>query len=338
MAQIFNKVRDFINQGDIDSATAIYSKASEKLAKPTHIEAVDILDGSNRYQKYLEKTQDFNKYYLTTGFPEVDNLIGGWDRTEELATIVARPGCSKTWCLLKSASAAAKLGLTVGLYSGEMTADKVGYRADTLLGHVSNRGLSLGDISIQNEYKKYLDDVRSQIKGKWYVITPKDLGHPATISDLRMFIEKYNLDALYVDQHSLLEDERGAKDPVTRAANISRDLKNLQVIKKIPIIAVSQQNRSAVDENAVIDVSHIAQADRIGQDSTTVIFLEKKENILTIHIAKSRDAVSGQKLKYALDLDKGIFSYLPVEDGSSSSECEDLRNEYEESNYGEDAF
>ena len=41
-----------------------------------------------------------------------------------------------------------------------------------------------------------------------------------------------------MDQHSLLEDDKKGRTPVDRAANISKDLKNLQVMKKIPIIAV----------------------------------------------------------------------------------------------------
>ena len=216
---------------------------------------------------------------------------------------------------------------------------KVGYRADTLIGHISNRDLMRGNIQVQNEYKLYLDNLRDRFKGKIWVTTPTDIGHPATVTDLRAFIESYHLDILCIDQHSLMEDERKAKDPVTRAANISKDLKNLQVLKKIPIIAVSQQNRGAVEENATLDVSHIAQADRIGQDSTCVLFLEQKESVMTMHISKARDAVSGSKLKYAVDLNKGIFDFIPVEtDALNGNGCEALREEYDYQYDGDDTF
>jgi hypothetical protein len=148
--------------------------------------------------------------------------------------------------------------------------------------------------------------------------------------DLEAVIEKENLDILFIDQHSLMEDQRRAKDPVTRAANISKDLKNLQTLKRLPIITVSQQNRNMVDENSVIDVSHIAQADRIGQDSTVVVFLEQKNHVLTMHLAKSRDNGAGVKLKYAIDLDKGVFQFIPNdEDPLDDSGCEELRQEFE---------
>lgn len=339
LAKIFNKVRDYINNGKISEATSLYLNAAESMVSAKHISAVDILRDKTRYDKYLERSEDFSKYYIKTGFDEIDGVIGGWDRLEELATIVARPGVGKSWVLLRTAIAAAKQGLRVGLYSGEMTELKVGYRADTLISHISNRHIMRGNIEVQNAYKLHIDNLGDTISGELWVTTPSMIGNTATVTDLRAFIDKFHLDILCIDQHSLMEDERNAKDPVTRASNISRDLKNLQVMKKIPIISVSQQNREAVEENGIIDVSHIAMSDRIGQDSTCVLFLEQKENVLTIHVAKARDATAGSKLKYAIDLDKGVFDFLPIDnDALGGSKCEDLEKEYEYTGYGEDAF
>lgn len=339
LAKIFNKVRDYINDGKISEATSLYLNAAESMVSAKHISAVDILRDKTRYDKYLERSEDFSKYYIKTGFDEIDGVIGGWDRLEELATIVARPGVGKSWVLLRTAIAAAKQGLRVGLYSGEMTELKVGYRADTLISHISNRHIMRGNIEVQNAYKLHIDNLGDTISGELWVTTPSMIGNTATVTDLRAFIDKFHLDILCIDQHSLMEDERNAKDPVTRASNISKDLKNLQVMKKIPIISVSQQNREAVEENGIIDVSHIAMSDRIGQDSTCVLFLEQKENVLTIHIAKARDATAGSKLKYAIDLDKGVFDFLPIDnDALGGSRCDDLEKEYEYTGYGEDAF
>ena len=339
LAKTFNRVRELLMNDKVDDAMSLYSNSIEEVKSVTTLQATDLFSDTSRYQSYVDKANDFGKYYLKTGFSELDEALGGWDRLEELATIVARPGVGKSWCLLKCAIAAAEQGLTIGLYSGEMSATKVGFRMDTLIGHISNRGIMQGNIAIQNDYKMYIDALAQRYKGKFWVITPKDLGHPATVNDLEAFIDKYKLDALFVDQHSLLEDQRKAKDPVSKASNISKDLKNLQVQKKIPIISVSQQNRSLVEETGTYDVSRIAQADRIGQDSTAVLFLEQKDGVMTIHIAKSRDAISGLKLKYAIDLDKGIFSFIPnEEDALNGSGCEELKNEYEYSTYGEAPF
>ncbi len=339
LASTFNSVRDAFNKGDTQKAIALFKNSVENFASATHITATDLFSDKSRYDTYVERTKDFSRYYVRTGFKELDDAVGGWDRLEELGTIVARPGVGKSWILLKCALSAAEQGLKAGLYSGEMTTNKVGYRVDTLLGHVSNKKIMRGDVEVQTEYKKYIDSMNDLVKGKIFVITPSDLGHPATITDMRAFIEKYDLDILFIDQHSLMEDERKGRDAITRASNISRDLKHLQTMKKIPIIAVSQQNRSLVEEDKVIDVSHIAQADRIGQDSTIVLFLEQKDGILTIHLAKARDSVSGSKLKYSIDLDHGIFSFLPTEDDAlGGSGCADLRAEYDGALVGEEPF
>ena len=330
LAKVFNGVRDRINSGDVEGAMALFTSSSQDLVASTHIDSVDIIRDQTRYDAYLERTQDFNKFYVKTGFSELDELIGGWDRLEEYATIVARPGVGKSWVLLRCAMSAAEQGLRAGLYSGEMSETKVGYRFDTLAGHISNSGIIHGNSELMNSYKAFLDSMESRFTGTLKVITPKMIKHAATVTDLEAFIEKEKLDILFIDQHSLMEDQRKAKDPVTRAANISKDLKNLQVLKRIPIITVSQQNRNMVDDDSVIDVSHIAQADRIGQDSTVVVFLEQKNHVLTMHLAKSRDTGAGVKLKYAIDLDKGIFQFIPNEDDAlNGSACDELRNEFE---------
>ena len=209
-----------------------------------------------------------------------------------------------------------------------MSEQKVGYRMDTLVSHISNTKLIHGVRDIQNEYKIFLDNIKEEIPGNIFVLTPQMINGAAGVTALRAFIEKQKLDILCVDQHSLLEDDRHARDPVTKAANISRDLKNLQVLKKIPIIAVSQANRE-IDADKGMGLENVAQSDRIGQDSTVVLGLESKDNVLTVTMLKSRDSANGKKLKYMVDFNKGIFDFIPVEgDATNGSSCESVRDRY----------
>ena len=327
LAKSFNTIRDLLNSGKVDEAMSYYTSTSNIAVEAKHIGCTDLLKDTSRYEAYLERCEDFNKFYIKTGFKELDEIIGGWDRQEELATIAARTNMGKSWVLLKCATAALEQGLKVGIYSGEMSARKVGYRVDTILSHIPNRGLVKGDRQYQNQYKAYLDSL-SKYQGELKVLTPNDIGGPAGVNALRAFIEKYNLDILCIDQHSLLEDDRKAKNPVEKASNISKDLKNLQVLKKIPILAVSQQNRTSTENG--ISTEHIAQSDRIAQDSTIIIFFEQKDNIMTMHLVKSRDSENNKHINYALDLNRGIWTYLPEEnnalDGKGSQE---LYNEFE---------
>ena len=333
---VLNKMRSVLISEDYEEAVKLFSDANDKLQSSKHLDSVSIIRDTSRFNAYVERTQDFSKYYIKTGFDELDSVIGGWDREDELATIVARTNQGKSWLLLKTALAAAQQGLVVGLYSGEMSVRKVGYRFDTLNGHISNSGMIHGDFNIFSEYEKYINSLKNgSIKGDIKVLTPDMISGPAGVTALRAFIEKEKLDMLCIDQHSLLEDDRKARNPVEKAANISRDLKNLQVMERIPIIAVSQQNRNSTENG--VDTTHIAQSDRIGQDSTVILNFEQDGKVLTMHILKSRDSVVGKKLQYAIDLDKGIFQYIPSDSDAAkgNNTINDLKKEFYDSGESE---
>lgn len=336
LAKTFNEIRQLLGEGNVDKAMQVFSASSESLVSSTAMSTVDLLNDTSRFDDYIEKCSDFSKYYVRTGFKELDDLIGGWDRYEELATIAARPGVGKSWIMLMVAKAALEQGLRVGIYSGEMSEKKVGYRFDTLVSHISNIAITRGNESVQCEYKDYIDELKYKYRGCLKVLTPTMINGPAGVTALRAFIEKENLDILCVDQHSLLEDDRHGKNPVEKASNISKDLKNLQVLKKIPIIAVSQQNRSMTGMQGA-GTENIAQSDRIAQDSTVILFIEQKDGVLTLNLAKVRDSTNNKKLHYVVDFDKGIFQYMPEEE-LGSEDCERLREEFDGPISGSEVF
>ena len=227
LAQTFNKVRELLNSNKTEEAMQLFAQQSAAAVKAKHLTSVDITQDISRYNDYVDKCEDFSKFFIKTGFPELDKIIGGWDKQEELATIVARPGVGKSWVLLKCAVAALEQGLRVGIYSGEMSEKKVGYRFDTLVSHLSNYSITKGVSDIANQYKKYIDSLPTKYSGCIKVLTPAMIDGIAGVNALRAFIEKEQLDILCIDQHSLLDDDRKARNPVERASNISKDLKNL---------------------------------------------------------------------------------------------------------------
>ena len=325
LADTFNKIRDLLIKGDTDAAMDLLSKSADKASESKHLDAVDILSDTSRYDEYLDKCSNLTNYYVTTGFKELDQILGGWDRKNEYATIIARSGQGKSWCLLKSIVAAASRGLTVGLYSGEIELNKVSFRMDTLMSHISNTKIIRGNVDVGVQYKNYLDNLKNNHKGKIYVLTPDMINEDPTVDTLTSFVEKYNLDVLYVDQQTLLTDRNKARTSFEKAANISKDIKMLQVRKHIPIITVTQQNRTFVEDNSFAGTEHIGQSDRIGQDSTTILGVSQKDGIMTLHIIKARDGGTGKTLNYSIDLDTGKFEYIQEE-----GELEEIKTEEEE--------
>lgn len=310
LAANYNKMRDLIMNNDIEGALGLLKEAADTSSSFINLHAVDILSDTSRFDSYVDKIDNYDKYFIKTGFDELDKILGGWDTNEELATIVARNGLGKSWVLFKCAAAAAMQGKCVGIYSGEMSENKVGYRIDTLIGHIANGALVHGSASVKTEYERFLSTLKDKVPGKLKVLTPKMINGAAGVSALRAFIEKENLDILFIDQHSLLEDDRKAKNPIEKASNISKDLKLLQVLKRIPIISVSQQNRSKADEGKTFDTTQVSQSDRIAQDSTVIIFIERENDLMKLHLVKSRDTENGKVLSYKVDLNTGNWIYV----------------------------
>jgi len=313
----FNKIRSLLIDGKTDEAMSLLNNSSAIASTNKKMDAVDILTDTSRYDSYIEKCHDFNKYYVTTGFRELDlTLGGGIDRQNSYFVISARAGIGKTLIMVKFAAAAVEAGLKVGMYEGEMTVDKIAGRYDTLVSHISNSAITHGNIAVSNKYKNYLDNLSSSNKkGKFYILT-RDMvpDNRVTVSTLRSFVEKYNLDMLLVDQLSLLDTESNYRQSFEQMADISKSLKNLQVQKRIPIVVASQQNRSSLGQDELAGTQNLSLSDRIGQDATEVIFLTKQDSMMKVNIAKARDGYIKNLLTYEVDFDKGIFTYIPDED------------------------
>lgn len=337
----YNTMAELIKAEKTDKAIEMMSKVSQKYLQSSESSCIDLIsDSKDRYEKYLERAENPEKAFVTTGFDQLDEVLGGWDLLNESAIICARTGVGKSWSLLYFASAAAKAGLRVGYYSGEMETDLIGYRFDTLLNHTPNGALTHGNVAIKDSYKQYIEELPKTVSGHIYCITPDDalFNGNVTVEKLRAFIDKYDLQMLCIDQFSLLNDQRGARNPREQAVNISKDLRALQRLKKIPILSAVQLNREDTSENGV-STRNISESDRIGQDATVVLAIERKENdLMTLSIIKSRSSQTGTKLNYKWDINKGIFQYLPAEGDACGGKDATLELEKYDSDKSDNVF
>lgn len=330
MATQFNKMKALLEDGKIDQATEVFTRAAEGIHKQGAVVSyIDLIHDTSRFDRYLELASNRADYYITTGFQELDTLIGGIDKENENFVIAARTGIGKTWTLLKMATAAVMQGKNVGMFSGEMSFFKVGSRVDSLLSGISNYAINRGDLFVRKEYEKYIKGLATSGYGSFKVITPQSIQGPATVNALRAFVERENLDMLFIDQYSLLEDTSRAKASHERVANISKDIKNLQVISGIPIISVCQMNRTK-NEDGSQDTTQIGLSDRIGQDATVILMLDRKDDKLILNVVKSRDGGDNKKLTYKADFNTGTFTYIPEggDNVTTEEEYEALESSY----------
>ena len=310
----FKSMAPLIQAGRLEEAMGIYKDTAENLSRGYALKSTDILRDTSRFDEYVEKTKNPKSYFFSTGLKELDAITNGFDRKEEIVVIVARPGVGKSLVALMFALQAAKDGLKVGLYSGEMTDSKVGTRADTLVSHISNGAINHGNDMVMEQYSEFISQLPTMFPGAIEVITPASVDGPVTTGTLKAFVQKKDIDLLVVDQISLVDEPRG-KSNKEKQSLIMRDLKKLQSVRHMPLIVVSQQNREKNDDGS-LDTTQIADADEVGRYATIVIFVEKcKDGMIKLHIAKNRDGTVGQVLTYQADINHGKFVYVPEKDG-----------------------
>ena len=277
-----------------------------------------------RFETYKERCNSDTPYMYGTGFKELDDLIGGLRKSEELCVIYARTGNCKTWVLNRIMQYNWHLGRNVGIFSPEMSADTLGRRFDTLEGHFDNYGITSGrHITNEDAYKEYAIAMSAKNGAEYKYCNPATFGHKCTVSKLRRFVEQNDIEILGIDGISYIQDERYQKGDsiTTRLTHIAEDLMSMSMELQIPIVVVAQANRTGVSEDTP-ELDSIRDSDGISHNSTLAISVRMKDDILTMKITKARYSKIGEKLRYKCDLNYGQFEAQMLETGMSFDDLE----------------
>lgn len=325
---VVQKTAEILKTNANDAVHYLMANA-EILNQKIGVSCVDIMnDAQHRLEMWKNKKNGSDSdYYITTGFQELDDVIHGWSRGEELVVFFARTNQGKSWILAKTLTHAWQLGFNVGFISPEMSADKIGYRVDTLIKHFDNQALNWGkDI---DGYDDYINGVKGK-DNKFIVSTTQDFGNSMTISKLRSFIEVNKLDIIGIDGISYMVDERRERLDNTQAqlTHISEDLYSLSMELRIPILAVVQANRDGVKINGGdLQLENIRDADGISYNASKVISIRQRvdEETVEFTIKKSRDSKVGDKIIYKWIPNIGDFTYIPSDDDCATTERREER-------------
>lgn len=316
---LYSLVVPFINQSaklaQTDSRSALEYMQSELpkiISNSNQKIGIDIIKNSNdRLEEYESKKINQDRFFIPTGFKELDNIIGGLSCSEELVVIFARTGVGKSWVLIKILQNAWKEGNRVALLEPEMSANKTGYRFDTLNRNFSNMKLLRG----QNEenYDDYIKSLENN-ETPFYIIHPKDFSRKVTVSKLKNFCKTNGIDILGIDGISYLYDERKERgdNRSTMLTNISEDLMDLSIELGIPVLVVCQSNREGAKEEDSPNIENIRDSDGIAYNASLIIAAKQKDDGLQLSIKKNRNGKNGDNLIYTWDIDRGVFTYLPT--------------------------
>ena len=317
---VVQKVAELL-KSDANAAAEYMLQAMKELQPTYRSGGIDIIaEAQERYDQFIERREHQDEWFFTCGFEELDELIHGIQREEELFVIFARTNQGKSWVLEKMCTHVWQIGFNVGYISPEMGASSVGYRFDTLYNNFSNKGLMWGKDDVEeSDYKDYIEELK-QKQNKFIVATPNDFDRKITVTKLKNWIQQFDLNLVAVDGITYMTDERFQRgdSKTTQLTHISEDLMSLSMEMKVPILIVVQANRGGVvqdDDEGTPELETIRDSDGISHNASKVISIRQtKDGILKMEVKKQRFGSVGGKLNYSWDINTGAFIFVPADD------------------------
>ena len=241
---------------------------------------------------------------LATGYSEFDRMTGGM-RPGDLIIVAGRPSMGKTTLAVNMAEYAAvnpNIRASVAIFSMEMPSEQLMTRMLSSIGGVPLNSIRSGRISDEDWVR--ITSATSQLsEAKIFIdetpaLTPTDLRARA-----RRVKREHGLDLVVVDYLQLMQVAGTKENRATEISEISRGLKALAKELSIPVIALSQLNRSVEQrEHKKPVMSDLRESGAIEQDADMILLIYREEvydknttkkGIAEIDLAKHRNGEIG---------------------------------------------
>jgi replicative DNA helicase len=215
---------------------------------------------------------------LSTGFTELDEKTSGLQNSD-LIIVAGRPSMGKTTFAMNIAeNAAMEASAPVAIFSMEMPAEQLGMRMIASLGRVELQKLRTGRLAEQDWPRitsaiTLLNQKRNVFIDDTPALTPTDLRARA-----RRLARSNGLSLIVIDYLQLMQISDNRENRATEISEISRSLKALAKELQVPIIALSQLNRSLEqrpDKRPVM--SDLRESGAIEQDADVIMFIYRDE-------------------------------------------------------------
>ena len=240
---------------------------------------------------------------VATGFNEMDKMTAGLQRGE-LIIIAGRPSMGKTTLAINIAeNAAIGAQIPAGIFSMEMSAEQLSLRMLSSIGRVSQGRLRNGKLA--DEDWPRVDSAVSIMQGAPIFIDDGGALTPTEVrSRARRLKREHGLGLIVVDYLQLMQVSGTVENRATELSEISRSLKALAKELDVPVIALSQLNRSVEQRNDKKPVmSDLRESGALEQDADLIVFIYREEvydrdtprkGIADIIIGKQRNGPVGE--------------------------------------------
>ncbi|MCR2123188.1 replicative DNA helicase [Campylobacter upsaliensis] len=270
------------------SANRAVSEISDELSKDifTIISRVNSADIKNVNEILGELLEEFkrqksleNKHIigLESGFSELDDKTKGF-KGGELIIVAARPGMGKTTLCLNFIDNVLRQNKGVVMFSLEMPGIQIMQRLLASKTSISLQKIITADLN-DDEWDRVSDACNYYAKTQFFLY---DSGY-ASITDIRAILRRLkaqedDISLCVVDYIGLMMSHSNFSDRHLQVSEISRGLKLLARELDMPIIALSQLNRSLENRsNKRPMLSDLRESGAIEQDADTILFVYRDE-------------------------------------------------------------
>jgi replicative DNA helicase len=246
---------------------------------------------------------------MPTGYVEFDEMTAGLQPTD-LIILAARPSMGKTTLALNMAEyAAIKTRKAVAVFSMEMSASQLALRLISSVGRINATRLRTGQLE-DEDWSRVTSAIRMLREVKVFIDDTPALSPVALAAKARRLKREHDLGLIVIDYLQLMQVPGNSENRATEISEISRSLKALAKELHVPVIALSQLNRSLetrTDKRPVM--ADLRESGAIEQDADVIVFIYRddyynKENspdkgLAEIIIGKQRNGPTGSvKLKF----------------------------------------
>ena len=242
------------------------------------------------------------------GFRDLDDITGGFQRSN-LIVLAARPSMGKSALVTNIAeNVALKANKPVALFSLEMSVTELAQRFVASQARMPGDKLRKGQVA-RNDWPKVLKACQALERAPLWIDDSSDLDVLELRAKARRLHAKEiqqgrgGLGLVIVDYLQLMRADPSADNRVEQVGQMSRGLKILARELEVPVIAVSQLNRSPEqrpDKRPLL--SDLRESGQIEQDADLVMFIYRdeyynqeteKQGVAEISIAKHRNGPAG---------------------------------------------
>ena len=239
---------------------------------------------------------------ISSGYHEFDKLTAGL-QAGDLIIVAGRPSMGKTTLALNiGENAAIGSKVPTAIFSMEMPSQQLAFRMISSLGRVDQTHLRTGNFP-DEDWSRINTAVQLMSEAPIFIDDTPSLSPTEIRARARRLHREHGLGLIIIDYLQLMQVEGSKENRATEISEISRSLKALAKELEVPVIALSQLNRSVEQRTDIRPVmSDLRESGAIEQDADLIIFIYREEvynqdtprkGIADIAIAKQRNGPIG---------------------------------------------